>query len=141
MAVLVYFRQIIGKETGMSEPIHWQTLTPDERTQLVVEKVLDVIIPAGMSVERIPYSNTEAAWSLMSWFIEKHPGASYEVSSQRRSIYVQIRMYPQGNIDLPVQRYSAKGYALPEVICIALLRACDVEVIDDLTEDRDGCDD
>jgi hypothetical protein len=115
----------------MSEAIDWQALTPNERTRIVAEKVLNVIIPIGMALSKIPYATKlEPAIALLQYFVnDRHPGSSFEIWNEKTTMHVQIRLYPKDNGDLPVQRYNAHDYVLTDAICVALLRACGVEVI------------
>jgi hypothetical protein len=110
----------------MSEPIKWQELTDDERTRLVFEHVTRVKIPQSFTVTLTP-------WKLAEWFVCQHPGAYFEVRYDRESstqgyVHVQINLYPQDNLDMPIQRYHAHGKEVDDVLSVALLRAAGVEV-------------
>lgn len=107
------------------EPINWHKLTPEQRDQLMVEKVLGYSLEQVSGKVEIPrYSQSlDAAWML--W--PKLLGASYVVRSKFLCAYKE---------DDDPERYEWTRYATyefieldtvrhvtPERICIAMLRA------------------
>lgn len=117
----------------MSEPIKWAELDPDERSWMVAEHVLHVTIPVPvmMRPETSCARDLRSAWNLATWFVDQRPGSYFEARRESKKCHVQICLYSENNLDMPIQRYNAHGYDLADVLCVALLRAAGVEVNDE----------
>jgi hypothetical protein len=115
------------------EPINWPALTPEQRDQLMVEKVLGYSLELVQdSIDKIPRYSTslDAAWLL--W--PKLQEASDEVLCKFKCAWddddeMSMDDWQWYDPSIPFLTVGQMADVTPERICVAMLRAFDYEVL------------
>lgn len=132
----------------MSEPIHWQQLTPAQRDELIHEKVMMhtySIVPHGVLSRAggIAFTHDVKVWHIDSQEVPRYTqsmdaawnallvtgfGGKYTGKSDIRVLARELL----GTNDHDLDPFYILGFVsawTPESICIACLRSCGCEVI------------